>query len=110
MVMCTYLSSIQPLGWFSRNQSPVRRPVWLWHTASWQVLRGMLPFLSSARCLHVQRSERPLAAEGGTLRGRDIFWKISPRIRIPRNCRDLLHAAISDMGQTALFPLWRKAC
>ena len=26
--------SIQPLGWFSRNQSPVRRPVWLWHAAS----------------------------------------------------------------------------
>jgi len=30
-----YLSSIQPLGRFSRNQSPVRRPVWLWHAASW---------------------------------------------------------------------------
>ena len=27
--------SIQPLGRFSRNQSPVRRPIWLWHTASW---------------------------------------------------------------------------
>jgi hypothetical protein len=27
--------SIQPLGQFSRNQNPVRRPVWLWHTASW---------------------------------------------------------------------------
>ena len=27
--------SIQPLGRFSRNQSPARRPVWLWHTASW---------------------------------------------------------------------------
>ena len=26
--------SIQPLGWFSRNQSPVRRPVWLWDAAS----------------------------------------------------------------------------
>jgi hypothetical protein len=25
---------IQPLGRFSRNQSPVRRPVWLWHAAS----------------------------------------------------------------------------
>jgi len=23
--------SIQPLGRFSRNQNPVRRPVWLWH-------------------------------------------------------------------------------
>jgi hypothetical protein len=27
--------SIQPLGRFGRNQSPVRRPIWLWHTASW---------------------------------------------------------------------------
>jgi len=27
--------SIQPLGRFSRNQNPVRRPVWLWHAASW---------------------------------------------------------------------------
>ena len=34
-VINSYLSSIQPLGRFSRNQSPVRRPVWLWHAASW---------------------------------------------------------------------------
>jgi len=47
----------------------------------------------SARCLHVQRRERPLAAEGRTLRGRDMFRPIWPRIRIPRNSRDLLHAA-----------------
>jgi len=26
--------SIQPLGRFDRNQSPIRRPVWLWHAAS----------------------------------------------------------------------------
>ena len=47
----------------------------------------------SARCLHVQRRERPLAAEGGTLRGWEIFRQISSRIRLPRNSRDLLHAA-----------------
>jgi len=47
----------------------------------------------SARCLHVQRRERPLAAEGGTLRGREMFRQISSRIRLPRNFRDLLHAA-----------------
>jgi len=35
----------------------------------------------SARCLYVQRRERPLATEGGTLRGREMFWQISPRIR-----------------------------
>ena len=44
-------------------------------------------------CLHVQRRERPLAAEGGTLRRREMFRQISSRIRLPRNSRDLLHAA-----------------
>ena len=47
----------------------------------------------SARCLHVQRRQRPLAAEGGTLRGWEMFRQISSRIRLPRNSRDLLHAA-----------------
>ena len=47
----------------------------------------------SARCRHVQRRERPLAAEGGTLRGREMFRQISSRIRLPRNSRDLLRAA-----------------
>ena len=38
MYMYMYIhsfTSIQPLGRFSRNQNPVRLPVWLWHTASW---------------------------------------------------------------------------
>ena len=52
----------------------------------------------SARCLHVQRRERPLAAEGGTLRGRDMFRQISSRIRLPHNSRDLLHAANQRHG------------
>jgi len=47
----------------------------------------------SARCLHVQRRERPLPAEGGTLRGREMFRQISSIIRLPPNSRDLLHAA-----------------
>ena len=47
----------------------------------------------SARCLHVQRRERPPAAEGGTLRGREMFRQIWPRIRRRCNSRDLLHAA-----------------
>ena len=42
----------------------------------------------SARCLHIQRHERPLAAEGGTLHGWEMFRQIWPRIRPP-----LLHAA-----------------
>jgi hypothetical protein len=47
----------------------------------------------SARCLHVQRRERPPAAEGRTLRGREMSRQISSRIRLPCNSRDLLHAA-----------------
>jgi hypothetical protein len=46
----------------------------------------------SARCLYIRR-ERPLAAEGGTLRERETFQQISSRIRLPRHSRDLLHAA-----------------
>jgi hypothetical protein len=47
----------------------------------------------SVRWLHAHRSERHLAAEGGTLCGRESFLQISSRIRLPRNSRDLLHAA-----------------
>ena len=47
----------------------------------------------SARCLHVQRHERPLAAEGGTFMGEKCSDKFRLRIRLPRNSRDLLHAA-----------------
>ena len=92
--------SIQPLGRFSRTQSPVRRPFDSGTLHPGQVLRGCYCFhppldlpTFSARCLHVQRSERPLAAEGGTLRGREMFRQISSRIRLPRKSRDILHAA-----------------
>ena len=47
----------------------------------------------SARCLHVRRRERPPAAEGGTLLGWETFRQILPRIWLPRDSRDLLHAA-----------------
>jgi hypothetical protein len=47
----------------------------------------------SARRLHVQQRERPPAAERGTLRGWEMFRQISPRIRRPRNLRDILHDA-----------------
>ena len=47
----------------------------------------------SARCLHVQRRKIPLIAESRTLHGREMFRQIWPRIRLPRNSRDLLYAA-----------------
>jgi len=64
----------------------------------------------SARCLYVQQREIPLAAEGGTFRGREMFRQISSRIRLPRNSRDLYMPQICDMGQTALLSLQRKVC
>jgi hypothetical protein len=59
----------------------------------------------SARCHHVQRRERPLAAEGGTLREREMFRQISSRIRLPRNSRDLLHAANLRHGTDGFISL-----
>jgi hypothetical protein len=61
----------------------------------------------SARCLHVQRRERLLVAEGGTLCGREMFGRefdfnvILGIYYMPQIC---------DMGQTALLSLRRKAC
>jgi hypothetical protein len=56
----------------------------------------------SPRYLHVQRRERPLAAEGGTLRGRVMFRQIPSTVQLPRNCRDLLHAAKLRHGADGL--------
>jgi hypothetical protein len=33
IIIIIIIISIQPLGRFGRNQSPVRRPVWLWYAA-----------------------------------------------------------------------------
>jgi len=52
----------------------------------------------SARCLHVHQHERPLAAEGGTLHGREMFRQIWPKMRLPHNSRNLLHAANLQHG------------
>jgi len=32
LILLIIIPGIQPLGRFGRNQSPVRRPVWLWYT------------------------------------------------------------------------------
>jgi hypothetical protein len=57
----------------------------------------------SARCLQVQRFERPLVAEGGTLRGREMFRQISSRVRLPRNSRDLLPCRKSATWDRRLY-------
>jgi hypothetical protein len=57
----------------------------------------------SARCHHVQRRERPPGAEGATLRGREMFRKISSRIRLPCNSRDLFYATNLRHGDRRLY-------
>jgi hypothetical protein len=61
----------------------------------------------SSRCLYVQRRERPPAAEGGTFRGREMFRQIWPRIRLPRNSRDVLHATNLRHGTHGFTSLLR---
>jgi hypothetical protein len=58
----------------------------------------------SARCLYVQRRERPLAAEGGTLIGRKTFRQISSRIRLTPNSRD--HIFIYDKYNYCVLCNW----
>ena len=110
---------IQPLGRFSRNQSPVRRPVWLWHAASWASSQGQvaIAFLrlqtfplsplgaftsNDARDLQ-QRKVEPFVGE-----------KCSDKFGLESEIHVILGIfympQIRDMGQTALLPLRRKAC
>ena len=107
--------SIQPLGRFQQKPEPSQATgIALTHCMLGKSL-GVgchcfpLPLnvsTFSARCLQVQRRERPLAAEGGTLRGGEIFRQISSRIRLPLNPRDLLHAANLRHGTDGFtFPL-----
>jgi hypothetical protein len=62
LYLCIIIVIIEPLGRFGRNQSPVRRPVWLWHAAFLGKFLGViyhcfpLPLdvpTSAARYLHV---------------------------------------------------------
>ena len=107
------LINIQPLGRFQQEPEPSQ-------ATDMALAHGILgKFLGvvchcfpppldvptfSVRCPHVQRHERPLAAEGGNLRGRQIFRQISSRIRLPRNSRYLLRAANLRHGTDGFTP------
>ena len=93
--------SIQPLeaglvG--TRAQSCVRYGSGTLHPG--QVLGGSLPLLSppldvptfAARCLYVRNDARDPSSERRNC-GREIFPVILPKFRLPRKCRDFLHAA-----------------
>jgi hypothetical protein len=88
-------SSIQPLCLFGRNQSTVRRPVWLWNAAFLGTFLGVvfhcfpLPLYVptfAARCLHVPINASAPSSER---------WNcvvILPKWRLFTPFRDLLHA------------------
>ena len=48
--------------------------------------------------------ERPLVAEGGTLRGREMFRQIWPRIRLPRNSRAFTCRKSATWDRRLYFP------
>ena len=111
--------SIQPLGRFSRNQNSVRRPVWLWHTASWASSQGQVA-IAFPRLQTFPLS--PLGAftsnDARDLQQRklDLFVgkKCSDKFRLEFDFHVILEIfympQICDIGQTALRPLRRKAC
>ena len=64
IIMIILLLVFSPWAGLGRDQSSVRRLVWLWYAASWQVLRGSLPllpppFFSNVPTLHHQVLPRP---------------------------------------------------
>jgi hypothetical protein len=64
----------------------------------------------SARGLHVQRRERLLAAEGGTLCGREISAISSTILDFHVVVEIFYMPQICYMGQAALLPLRRQSC
>ena len=110
-------SSIQPLGRFSRNQSPVRRPVWLWQAASWASSQGQVAIAFPR--LQTFPPSPPGAFTSNNARDPqqrkvEIFVgeKRSDKFRLEFDFHVILEifTQICDMGQTALLPLRRKAC
>ena len=109
--------SIQPLGWFSRNQSPVRRPVWLWHTASQASSQGQVAIAFSRLQTFPPSPLGAFTTREASSSGR---WNSSWARNVPTNFGQEFDfhvilgifyvPQICDMGQTALLPLRRKGC
>jgi hypothetical protein len=110
--------SIQPLGQFSRNQSPVRRLVWLWHAAILGKFLGVvchcfpLPLdvpTFIARCLHIPNNANPPSSERWNW-ARMVSGNFAEMTPFLRHLGIFYMSQICDMGQTALLPFRRKAC
>ena len=110
-----------PKAGYGRNQSPVRRPVWLWAHCNLGSFLGVgchcfpppldVPTFAS-RCLHVQviweTSIRERRNYGREMAGQFCLW-----FRLPRKPRVLWHAAqICDMGDIfkdlSVSTVWKR--
>ena len=96
-----------PKAGFGRNQSPVRRPVWLWHTAFLGVGCHCFPPpldvpTFASRCLHAtwETSISERRNYGREMAGQFCLW-----FRLPRTRRVLWQAEqICDMGDGFTSP------
>ena len=107
-----------PQAGFSRNQNPVRRLVWLWHTACWAYSQGQVA-IAFPRLQTFPPS--PLGAftsnDARDLQQRKVELfvgdKCSDKFRLEFDFHVILEIfympQICDMGPTALLPLRRKA-
>jgi hypothetical protein len=95
-----------------RNQSPVRRPIWLWYAAFFLgvVCHCLPPRLDvpnfAARCLHVHNDARDPSSERWNY-GRECCPVILAKWRLARHLGIFYMPQIYDMGPTALFPRGR---
>ena len=108
-----------PQAGFSRNQNPVRRPVWPQHTASWADSQGQVA-IAFPRLYTFPPS--PLGAfmssDARDLQQRKVEHfvgeKCSDKFRLEFDFHVILEIfympQICDMEQTALLPLRRKVC
>ena len=98
-------SVFSPKAGYGRNQSPVRRPVWLCHCFPPPL---DVPTFAS-RCLHVQATWETSISERRNY-GREMASQFCLWFRLPRKPRVLWHATqICDMGDGFTSPP-RKAC
>ena len=117
----SYIHSLvfSPQAGFSRNQSPVKRPVWLWHTASWANSQGQVA-IAFPRLQTFPPSPLGAFTSNDTKepqqRKVELFVgeKCSDKFRREFDFHVILEIfympQICYMGQSVLLPLRRKAC
>ena len=105
-----------PWASLGRNQSPVRRPVWLWYAASWASFLAVVchrfpPRLDvPTRFLHVRNYARYPSSERWNYGRERLSGNFAYMASLFAPLWIFYMPQIYDMGPTALLPLRRKAC